>query len=94
MSGFSGNSPEKCACFFHSYLRCAHAHLQPVTYGQQQQQQKQQQNDVMRLRVDAEMFENAKKSLRFQYPNTCGGSWRLFVLPVQVICSMPARGKY
>ena len=28
---------------------------------------------IMRLRVDAEIFENGKKSLRFQiYPDTCG----------------------
>ena len=30
-------------------------------------------NDVMRLRVDAETFENGKKIFRFQiYPDTCG----------------------
>ena len=32
-------------------------------------------NDFMRLRVDAETFENGKKSLRFQiYPDTCGNA--------------------
>ena len=44
-----------CVFFFHSYLRCAHALLQPVTHGYVWTGK----NDVMRLRVQGKfLFSN------------------------------------
>ena len=52
--------PNKCACFFHSYLQCAHTLLQLITHGSPVCGHVWTENGS-RLRVDAETLKTERK---------------------------------